>query len=211
MEQFQKTLKGEISFEGEGIHTSCYSRVTLKPASESTGYLFIKKTGSKSINIPARLSCVKNAEYCTTLSNEGEDIHTVEHILSALYALSIDNAFIEIEGEEVPYLDGSARPFIEKILEAGTVTQHAPKKYFFLDRNLRYEHPVKKVEILATPYDELRVTVLIDFDTEFRITQYGEMYSLGEYVEKIGSARSFVLLSDILRLCLLYTSDAADE
>jgi len=200
MKRYQHTIRGEVVFEGEGIHTGCYTRVRVTPAEENTGYVFIKKKGDEEIKIPALLANVVDTYYCTTLGIGEDKIRTVEHLLAALYALEIDNVKIYIEGEEVPFLDGSALPFLEKIRSVGEREQNSPRKYFFLDRNMRFEDPSKKVEMLATPYDEFRVTALVDFDTQFKITQYGEMYNLGEFADSIAPAHSFVLLKDILAL-----------
>lgn len=199
-QRYQITIKEEFTIEGTGIHTNQYSKIRLRPAPENTGYLFIKKLENKEIKIPALLSNVVSTDYCTTIGFEGEKIMTIEHLISAIYALGIDNIIIEVEGLEIPFLDGSAYPFVEKLLQVGFIQQNSPKKYFFLDRIVRYEYPEKKVEMLANPYDDLRVTVLVDFDTQFKITQYAEMYSLKEYLENISKARTFVLLKEIISL-----------
>ena len=115
----QQTVLKNIEFKGQGLHTGNFVNMSIKPAKEDFGIYFKRIDCSPPILIKVDISNVKQTLRGTTLSKSNENIHTIEHLLSALYALQIDNALIEIDGDEIPILDGSSKIFVEKILAAG--------------------------------------------------------------------------------------------
>ena len=131
----QKTIKKNISFKGIGLHSGIDANLTIKPAEPNTGIVF-KRTDIKNNNIIIpNLFNVSSAVLCTTISNEyGVSVSTIEHLMGALYGLSIDNALIEIDSEEVPILDGSAKVFVEQINKAGIEVSEAPIKIIKIEK-----------------------------------------------------------------------------
>lgn len=152
----QRTLARSFTLAGAGIHTGASGRLTLHPAEPDAGRVF--RLGA--VTVPARADYVIDTRRCTTLGREGASISTVEHLLSALYGLSVDNVVIEAEGPEVPILDGSALPFVEAILSAGIVGQNQPLRALKLTETLTLEEG--DCLVTATPTDapaEFRVDV----------------------------------------------------
>jgi UDP-3-O-[3-hydroxymyristoyl] N-acetylglucosamine deacetylase/3-hydroxyacyl-[acyl-carrier-protein] dehydratase len=147
--------------------------------------------------IDADVDNVVDTSRGTTLEQNGARIHTTEHVLAALVGLEIDNVLMEMDGPEMPIMDGSSMPFIKKLEEAGTVEQDAERIYFELTENLTYEDPVKKVEMLAVPQDEYRATVMVDYNSEVLGTQHASMYHVGEFKTEIAACRTFVFLHEL--------------
>ncbi len=133
--QRQHTLREPISLEGTGLHTGTPARITLKPADPSTGRIFI----IDGVRIPARLEYAQGDDRRTRLLHEGKELSTVEHLLAALYLTGIDNCEIEVEGAEIPILDGTARPFVEAIQRVGTLPQEGFRQFFRLKRPFTWQ------------------------------------------------------------------------
>jgi UDP-3-O-[3-hydroxymyristoyl] N-acetylglucosamine deacetylase/3-hydroxyacyl-[acyl-carrier-protein] dehydratase len=133
----------------------------------------------------------------TTLEQNGARVHTTEHVLAALVGLEIDNVLIQLDGPEMPIMDGSSLPFIEILEKAGAVEQNAERVYFELTENLGYEDPVKKVEMLAVPQDEFRATVMVDYNSDVLGTQHASMYNVREFKDEIAKCRTFVFLHEL--------------
>jgi UDP-3-O-[3-hydroxymyristoyl] N-acetylglucosamine deacetylase len=119
--RLQRTLKREISFEGIGLHTGRYSKVLLRPASRDTGIMFIRT--DKELTVKASVSSVTDTAFSTTLGHNGVRIRTVEHILAALAGLGIDNVIVEVNGPEIPILDGSSIELTSLIINSGIAKQ----------------------------------------------------------------------------------------
>lgn len=154
----QNTLAAPFTLEGVGIHTGAHGKVTVSPAEADTGRVF--RVGQTAI--PAQAAYVVDTARCTTLGRDGARVSTVEHLLSALHGLSIDNALIEVTGPEIPILDGSALPFVEAIRAAGIRAQGRPP------RRLALRGPVElgegKSRISGQPADDFMVLALTEFD-----------------------------------------------
>ena len=133
----QKTIKKNIFIQGVGLHSGLNAELTIKPAEPNTGILFKRTDIPKNNIITPNLFNVSSAVFCTTISNEdGISVSTIEHLMGALYGLGIDNAMIEINNQEVPILDGSAKTFVEAILDAGIQVSNAPIKIIKIDHPL---------------------------------------------------------------------------
>ncbi|PIZ06100.1 MAG: UDP-3-O-[3-hydroxymyristoyl] N-acetylglucosamine deacetylase, partial [Flavobacteriales bacterium CG_4_10_14_0_8_um_filter_32_5] len=124
-------------------------------------------------------------------------VHTTEHILAALFGLEIDNALIDLDGPEIPIMDGSAYPFVAAIQQVGIVEQNADKEYFVVTNNLTYEDAERQTEMLLVPQDEFRLTVMVDYNSVILGTQHAHMYHSGEFVEEISKCRTFVFLREL--------------
>ena len=157
----QRTLSSKIKASGVGLHTGKKITLTLNPAQINTGIVFVR-TDLKSDPIKASLENVHDTRLSTTLSNETAKISTVEHLLSALAGLGIDNALIELDGPEVPIMDGSARPFVFMIQSAGIQEQNDTKKFIKIKKTIEVRQDEKWAKI--EPFDGFKVAFTIDFN-----------------------------------------------
>jgi UDP-3-O-[3-hydroxymyristoyl] N-acetylglucosamine deacetylase/3-hydroxyacyl-[acyl-carrier-protein] dehydratase len=193
----QKTLASAIEFKGTGLHTGKNVFVRILPAEPNSWYSFKRVDLPDSAPIPATADFVSDISRGTTLTKDGVSIATVEHFLSALAGLEIDNALIEVDGPEMPILDGSAAPITEKILKAGIVEQQADRKYF----EVRSEIALKDGDatLSAMPYQGCRMTVMIDFNSKILTPQYATLnaQSAEYYANEIAPNRTFVFLHEI--------------
>jgi UDP-3-O-[3-hydroxymyristoyl] N-acetylglucosamine deacetylase/3-hydroxyacyl-[acyl-carrier-protein] dehydratase len=193
----QKTLKSEVSISGIGLHTGEKVNVTIKPAPENHWFQFKRIDLDNQPTIKADAKFVVDTSRGTTLEQNGGRVYTTEHILAALLGMDIDNALIEIDGPEIPILDGSAQPFVDLINKVGIIEQNADKDYFVLDENITYEDPEKQTEMLAVPQDEFRLTVMVDYNSPLLGTQHAHMYHIGEFEKEIAPCRTFVFLREL--------------
>ena len=197
MSDKQCTIGKEVSLKGIGLHTGEMANITFKPAPENHGYYFRRIDLEGQPMIKADVDNVTDTSRGTTIEQNGGIVHTIEHAMSAVYGLGIDNIIIEIDGPEVPILDGSARYFVKVLTEAGIVEQNADKDYYVLTENLSYEDTEKHCEMLAVPQDEFRVTVMVDYNSLILGTQHASMYHLGEFEGEIADCRTFVFLREL--------------
>ncbi len=196
----QNTLAKEVTIKGIGLHTGKMATVTIKPAPVNTWYVFKRIDLEGQPTILADIENVSTTQRGTSLKQNGGEVHTIEHILAALYGMEVDNALIEIDGPEVPILDGSAKYFVEAIKEAGLKEQDAEREYFWLDENLKYENTERDAEFLAVPDDHYRITVMVDYHSPLLGTQHASMYHIGEFESEISSCRTFVFLRELVQL-----------
>lgn len=197
----QRTLKNIIRATGVGLHTGEKIYLTLRPAAIDTGIVFRRVDLDVPVDIPARPEYVGDTQLCTTVCRDGTRVSTVEHLLSALAGLGIDNAYIDLSAAEVPIMDGSAGPFVFLIQSAGIEEQNAPKKF------VRIKHPVIVEEddkwVKFEPFDGFKVSFSIDFDhpvfqTHTRTAELD--FSTTSFVKEVSRARTFGLLKDVERL-----------
>ncbi|MCX8027349.1 MAG: UDP-3-O-acyl-N-acetylglucosamine deacetylase [Thermodesulfovibrionales bacterium] len=190
----QRTIKKEITFSGIGLHTGKEAFVTLKPAPRNSGIVFYRR--DKHALIHANILNICDTAFATTLSYNGTKIRTVEHILSALSGLGIDNILIEVVGPEIPILDGSATLFVELILEAGIAKQSAQKQFIKIIRPFVYEN--NHTSIACFPSNELKISYSIDFN--HNAIRHQEMtIEINEFTfaKDIAPARTFGFLKDV--------------
>jgi UDP-3-O-[3-hydroxymyristoyl] N-acetylglucosamine deacetylase/3-hydroxyacyl-[acyl-carrier-protein] dehydratase len=200
MADLQKTLKSEVVIEGIGLHTGKKSTIRIKPAPENHWFKFQRVDLPDKPIIPADADYVIDTSRGTTLGIGDATVHTTEHLLAALLGLEIDNALIEIDGPEIPILDGSAYPFVEAIQKAGIQEQKMPKNYWILKENITYEDTERKIEMLAVPQDEFRITVMVDYNSPILGTQHASMYNIREFVPEISRCRTFVFFRELEQL-----------
>ncbi len=146
----QKTIKKDISCSGIGLHEGKKVNLTLKPAPENTGIVFWLKKGRERVSLDLNPYYVSDTLLATTLSKDNKQVATVEHLLGAIQGLEIDNLYIEVEGEELPIMDGSATSFVFLMRSVGLKKQNAPKKVLGITKPLKIENGNKKIE--ARPY-----------------------------------------------------------
>ncbi len=194
----QRTINKNISLKGFGLHTGVETTLTFKPAPEDYGIRFKRIDLGGNPEIPALVDLVVDVSRGTTLSLGDAKVHTIEHILAAIVGLQIDNIIIELDNIEPPICDGSARPFVDALLEAGLHTQIAPKDYLIIDQPIQFKDEKRSVEIVALPTDDYRLTVLIDYHNPALGSQHTGLFNLEkEFVEEFSSARTFCFLNEV--------------
>ena len=196
----QKTIKNDISISGIGLHSGLHANLIIKPAAPNTGIIF-KRTDIKKNNIVIpNLFNVSSAVLCTTISNEhGITVSTIEHLMGALYGIGIDNALIEIDNQEVPILDGSAKLFVEAISKIGIKNSDTPIKIVKILRKIEFVDGNKTITI-----EPSKISLDIDFElkytNEFIGTQRNSVKVFESDLSDIYNSRTFCLFEDIEKL-----------
>jgi len=194
----QRTLKNVIRATGVGLHTGEKVYLTLRPAAANTGIIFRRVDLPEPVLIEAMPQNVGETTLSTTLHKNGVRVSTVEHLLSALAGLGIDNAYVDVSAAEVPIMDGSAGPFVFLIQSAGVEEQAAPKRFIRIKRPLRVQDGDKWA--CFEPYDGFKVTFTIDFDhPAFRDENKTASidFSSTSFVKEVSRARTFGFMRDI--------------
>ena len=193
----QQTLKAPISFSGHGLHTGINVSMTILPAEGDTGLIFRRIDLEGKPEVPALCDFVTDTSRGTTIEKGPAKVSTIEHLVSALWTMGVDNAIIELDGPEVPIMDGSAREYAEKISETGLVEQDAERKYYEVTDKIVYTIPEKGVVILLYPDDEFNVSVHVDYNSKVIGNQYATFGPENNYKEKIAPCRTFVFLHEL--------------
>lgn len=197
----QRTLKNVISATGVGLHSGRKVLLTLRPAPPNTGIVFRRTDLREPVTIPALAKYVGDTRLCTSLSKDDVRVATVEHLLSALAGLGIDNAYIDVDAPEVPIMDGSAGPFVFLIQSAGIEEQNAAKKFIRIKKKIRVEHDGKWASL--EPFNGFRVSFEIEFAHPlFRsCPQKATLdFSSTSFVKEVSRARTFGFVSDYEKL-----------
>ncbi len=197
MKQLQQTLRKSYSFEGKGLHTGKITRLTLNPAPADTGILFRRTDISKDSYMEAVAEYVSSTDRSTTLTHDGISVMTVEHLLSALTGMGIDNAIIDMDNVEVPILDGSAKPYIDSVWKDGLEVQDSPRKYIEIDREITVTSEKTGSSIVITPSDRLSFDVNIDFNSKVLGLQSAHWDMSEDYTKEVGVCRTFVFFHEI--------------
>jgi UDP-3-O-[3-hydroxymyristoyl] N-acetylglucosamine deacetylase/3-hydroxyacyl-[acyl-carrier-protein] dehydratase len=194
----QRTIKWKTHYSGIGLHTGNKSTITFLPAAPNSGIRFIRTDLPNRPVIPALIEYVVDISRGTTLKNGNAEVHTVEHILAAIAGLQIDNIDIEINGNEPPVSDGSSKPFVDVLLNAGFEDQNVPRNFLTVDETVSYKDESRGVEIVALPLNDYRVTVMIDFQNPALGSQHSGLFSLDEeFVREFAPARTFCFLKEV--------------
>ena len=195
--QNQQTLKSSVTLHGVGLHTGANVTMTMKPASAGSGIRFQRVDLPDKPIVKADVDFVVDTSRGTTIEYNGARVNTVEHTLAALTGLGIDNVLIEMDGPEVPILDGSSREFMDAIESAGILEQEAKRIVYTIDDNIHYYDPVKNVDMLAVPSTEYQITALIDFNSPVLCTQHAALKHISEFRTEIGPCRTFCFLHEL--------------
>jgi UDP-3-O-[3-hydroxymyristoyl] N-acetylglucosamine deacetylase/3-hydroxyacyl-[acyl-carrier-protein] dehydratase len=193
----QHTLSSAVSISGTGLHTGINVNMTLKPANAGFGYQFQRIDLPGQPTIKADCELVTDTSRGTTLEENGAKVSTVEHILAALVGMGVDNCLIELNGPEIPIIDGSSAPFVEIIEETGVMEQEAAKAWYTIDTNITHYDEKKRVEMTALPATEYKVTTLIDFNSPVLGTQHAGLKSITEFKSEIAPCRTFCFLHEL--------------
>lgn len=193
----QHTLSKSISIKGTGLHTGILVEMNLKPANPGFGIQFQRTDLPGQPIIKADCDLVTDTSRGTTLQFGDAKVSTVEHILAALVGLGIDNVLIEINGPEIPIMDGSSAPFITFIEEAGIAEQDAAKAWYSIDENIYLYDEKKRVEMVAMPAIDYQITTLIDFNSPVLGTQHAGLKTIKDFKTEIAPCRTFVFLHEL--------------
>jgi UDP-3-O-[3-hydroxymyristoyl] N-acetylglucosamine deacetylase len=188
----QRTLKSLITASGVGLHTGRKVRITLRPAPVDTGIVFRRIDLPRPVDIPARADLVGEARMASTLVMGEVKVHTVEHLMSALAGLGVDNLYVDLDAAELPILDGSAGPFVMLLQQAGLEQQAAPKRFLRVKKRVEVTEADKWARL--DPYDGLRLSFSISFDHPVieRSTQSVTVdFAETSYLKEIARARTF--------------------
>ena len=196
----QKTLKGSFSLFGKGLHTGLSLTVTFNPAAENTGYKIQRIDIEGEPVIDAVAENVVDTRRGTVLGKGDVRISTVEHGLSALYALGIDNCLIQVNGPEFPILDGSAAMYVQKIEEIGIEEQNAPKDFYAIRRKMEIKDEETGSCITILPDEEFSITAMCSFESKFINSQFATLDCISNFATDIAPARTFVFVRDIMPL-----------
>lgn len=191
----QTTLAKSISVSGTGLHTGVPVSMSLRPAPENTGYVFVRKD-LDDFELPASVEYISHCSYATTLLRNGVVLSTCEHLLSALRGSGIDNCFIDLDNIEIPILDGSSENFVELIERAGVVTQEAPRRFLKVLSRVEFSQGDRRMSI--EPADGFVIDCAIEFTHPF-INRQSYRFVLAEdsFAREIASARTFGFTHEI--------------
>lgn len=190
----QHTLRNSYTFTGKCLHTGTVSRIVIAPAPANSGIRF--KRASDGAEIPALASYVTSTARSTTLGKDGFSVQTVEHVLSALFGLGIDNATIEVEGVEIPILDGSANPYVQAIGSDGLQEQDAERKFLEITKEITVTND-KGSWVKITPADEPSFDITVDFGSRVLGVQKASFDGTVNYAKEIAPCRTFVFFHEI--------------
>ena len=196
----QKTINQSIMFSGVGLHSGVYANLVVKPAEPNTGIVFMRSDiKDNNIIVPNPFN-VSNAAFCTTITNDhGVSVSTIEHLMGALYGIGIDNALIEIDNQEVPILDGSAKIFVEAIISIGIKDSDAPIKIIKIEKKIEFRDGEKSIVI-----EPNKISLEIDFEIKYKNPLIGnQRNSIDVYqadLTDVYNSRTFCLFEDIEKL-----------
>ncbi len=200
MSDNQKTLARAKTLSGIGLHMGRRVEVSLKPAKPNTGFVFVRTDLEGNPRVEALANYVCDTERGTSLEKRGVRVHTTEHILAALVGMDLDNVCVELDGPELPIMDGSAKYFTQAIESVGLRKQEAEREYHTIEEVVSYTHPETGSEMIAMPFDRYQVTALVDFGTKVLGTQNATLKDLRDFKTEISNARTFSFLHELERL-----------
>ncbi len=194
----QRTIKNVIRATGVGLHSGNKVFLTLRPAAPDTGIVFRRVDLDPVVEIPASGELVSETTLCTGLSREGAKVQTVEHLMSALAGLGIDNLYVELSAPEVPIMDGSSGPFVFLLQSAGIVEQDAPKRFIRIRRPVEVREGDKIARF--EPHDGFRLGFTVQFDhpaIPHSQSRAEVEFSTGNYIREVSRARTFGFMRDL--------------
>lgn len=197
MSEKQKTIRKPVTIKGKGLHTGLDVELTFKPAPENYGYKFKRVDLDNQPIVHAIIENVDDTSRGTSIKENGIKIGTIEHVLSAIYGLEIDNILMEINAQETPILDGSAKSFVDTLLKAGIVEQKVDKNFLVLKNNIAYYDEKNETELKAFPDYNFSINVLIDYDSSVLVNQYASLNKISDFKEQVANCRTFVFLHEL--------------
>ncbi|RUT73335.1 bifunctional UDP-3-O-[3-hydroxymyristoyl] N-acetylglucosamine deacetylase/3-hydroxyacyl-ACP dehydratase [Ancylomarina longa] len=193
----QRTIAKEFTLTGKGLHTGKEVSIKFVPAPENHGYKFKRVDMEGQPVLDASAEFVGDTSRGTVLQKGDFKVQTIEHALSALYGMGIDNCMIELDSPEPPILDGSAKFYVDGIEEVGIVEQNATREYFVVKEKITYKDETKGVELSLLPDDEYSLNVMIAFDSKVLRNQFATLNSMKDYKKEIAMCRTFVFVREL--------------
>jgi len=193
----QHTLCSAVSISGTGLHTGIMVDMTMKPANPGFGIQFQRVDLPNKPLIKADCDLVTDTSRGTTLQIDDAKISTIEHVLAALVGMGVDNILIEVNGPEIPIIDGSSEPFVTLIAKVGVLEQDAAKAWYSLDENIFLYDEGKRVEMVAMPAVDYQITTLIDFNSPVLGTQHAGLKTIKDFKTEIAPCRTFCFLHEL--------------
>lgn len=193
----QKTLKAPVAFSGKGLHTGMESNMTVHPAPAGSGIVFRRTDLEGRPEIPALADYVTDTSRGTTIEKGGAKVCTIEHIMSALWTLGIDNAVVEIDAPETPIMDGSAKDFAAALSETGLEEQEAERQYYEVRETIEFDYPEKNASIVIYPDSKFSVSVHVDYHSRVVGNQYATFSEEEDYAKEIAPCRTFAFLHEL--------------
>lgn len=194
---YQSTICKPISIKGKGLHSGREVQVHLKPAPENHGIVFRRIDLKEQPLIHAEVNNVYDTSRGTSLMENEAEVKTVEHLMAALAALHIDNVLIEVDAEEIPILDGSAKIFVEMLTEAGVENQSQPREYIVVEDEIHFKRNGSGTELIIRPSENFKVTVKVDYGTQVLADQQAVLNTIDDFVPHIYDSRTFVFLHEL--------------
>jgi UDP-3-O-[3-hydroxymyristoyl] N-acetylglucosamine deacetylase len=194
----QRTLKSIVSATGVGLHTGQKVRMSLRPAQPDTGVVFRRLDLPGAADVPARADLVGETRLCSCLVSGGTKIYTIEHLMSALAGLGVDNAYVDLDGPEVPIMDGSAAPFVLLIQQAGMEEQGAPKRFLRIKKRIEAKDGDKWA--VLEPYEGFKLSFSIVYDhpvIEKSNTSLTVDFAATSYLKEVARARTYGFMHDV--------------
>jgi len=197
MDTKQNTLKQSFQIEGKGLHTGKAVKMIFEPAPVDHGIKFQRTDLDGKPVVDALIDHVVDTSRGTSLQIDGARIGTIEHVLSALTGMGVDNVLVKLNAEETPILDGSAKYYIEGIEKAGIEQQNANRNYYYVKKKITYEDPENGIEISIFPDDHLSINALVDYKSKFLENQFAELDNIDHFKEEIACCRTFVFFHEL--------------
>lgn len=193
----QRTLAGEVSLKGKGLHSGLDVNISFKPAPVDYGYRFCRVDMPDKPVICALADNVTDTIRGTTLEENGASVATIEHVLASFYGMNLDNILVEIDGPEAPIMGGSAMKFVEAIEKTGIIEQDALRNYFEVKEKIVYSEEEHGVDLIIYPDDHLSINVLIDYNSKILGNQYAVLDRKDDFVKEISGSRTFVFFHEL--------------
>jgi len=192
----QHTLSKSAYFSGIGLHSGKPTSLAIHPAPPNTGIIFVKQVGEQVLSCPATIQYLGQTDHCTTLQSGNFQIQTVEHILAALVGLEIDNAYVELQGSEIPAADGSAAPYVELLQDCGQSPQDEPRGYIKIVQPIHVEEGERSITVLPSALP--KISYAIDFPHPLIQHQdYHHFSTTQEFIRNIAPARTFAFRQEV--------------
>jgi len=195
--QKQQTIKKAVTLSGVGLHTGVRVNMTFLPAPINHGIVFQRTDLPDQPKVEADVDYVVDLSRGTTIEKNGARVNTVEHTLAALVGLQIDNILIQLDGPEPPIMDGSSKPFVDVLENAGMDEQNALRNFYEIPHSIFYKDEERQVEIAALPLDDYRVTVMVDYNSPVLGSQHASLTNIGQFAKEIAACRTFCFLHEL--------------
>lgn len=195
--EYQSTIEREVSITGKGLHSGKEVTMILKPAPENHGIVFQRVDIPDKPMIEARIDRVCETMYSTAIGNGTVIVRTIEHLMATLSAFSIDNLLIEVDAEETPILDGSAKLYVELLQKAGKTQQNAERKHIIIEQEVQFLKKENGISITAYPCDHFEVEVHVDYGTQALSKQSASLTNLQKFCPEIYDSKTFVFLHEL--------------